>query len=293
MENLYLENQKLQNAIPNLKSRSEMLSTEEWGVFVEKIASFFTSKIPEVAKSFFGNIERTNALSKDQYNSFVAELIDLDKPIEKIVDTARFSDVATINIPVMLGLRPNLLKNVEELSRGITIINNDLAYALDYCDKLIAKVLSDKNFRMSTKPLSGNDKIWEAKRKLEDVIGHIIDANGVKDSMKINDLLPNISSLVKIRETLLQTAKGSTLSELENINKNTKRIAEKTDALYDYLNKNDETTISRVVLNELSGVLEDTAGLVTSSVTLWHIMNQLSTTVKFTVTRLSEYVDKK
>lgn len=290
-KNIGLEHYAIIKTIPNLKERSEFLSTEDFDVFVKNIATFFTNKLSAISATFLTNSTRTDKKLKEDYNVFIKEIVSLKADVENITSSVKFIDVERVTIPIMLGMKTDLFKTVTVLKKATEIISHDLPKVLDACDIYLSKVISDENTRTATRPVAYDRSTspYRINGELSNLLSTIMDANSLKDKKTVREILPNLSSLEKIRTLILESSEDVTLANLNKLTLACNRIAEKTDSFYEVITTSD-IIISKSVINEISFVLEETAGIVTNAVTFWHILNQSAAIYKMLVERLKENI---
>lgn len=285
--NIPNEHTGIMKAIPKLQERAEFLSSnEDFDVFVKNIASFFTNKLSAISATFLTNATRSEKTLTNDYNVFIKDIVALSKDIENIKSKVSFIDVEKMSIPIMLGMRTDLYKTAMVLKEATTLIAKELPKAIDECDSYVAKVISDKNVRTATRGVLGyNTTSRTLRHELEKMLETIIDPNSVIDKKTIREMLPNLNSLNKIQSLLIDSAEDATLDNLKHITEASKRIAEKTDSFYNIITTTD-MVISKVIIGELSYVLEETANNITLAVTFWQILNQTAAVFKMMVEML-------
>lgn len=284
MKNIALENIEIISQLPNIEERASMLATEDFGTYVKTVSNFFTSKLGAVSEIFSSNKKRTNVLDKS-YSDFIVDMKKEGKYISKIIKDKSYSDVKYIKIPVMLGATKDLPTTIKQLEGVMGIISDDLIKSLDELDTFVAKVLADKDFRKATRPFPPLKERDELAR-LEDVIITLVDKNSMDDTKPLGDLLPNLSSLSDVHSGIIEIAKGSSLKDMKAVESQIKTIAARVKELEDYLKVNNDTEISKVVINELGSKLEVNAKMVTSALSVLHILNQTAMTIKHIIERL-------
>lgn len=288
--NIGQENTALLQEVPDLTVRATMLSTEENDTVIKQFANFFVNKIDAIAGVFSKNKTRVPGVLDKEYNQFVKDLVAVKKDIEPIISTVKFSHVETMAIPVMLGLRGDLIHTVEQLKTGMDIVNKSLLTSLSETDKVVAKVLSDNNYRTATRPTNNdNHADYESYSKLSDILTELIDSNGVKDTKKLKELLPNVSSIETLYNTLLDIANTNTLKNMKEIESAIKIISERTNVLFEDMGSDMSTVeMSKPIAYHLANRLEVTAKLVTTSISIMHVYNQTVLTLIYIINRLNK-----
>lgn len=284
MKNIALTTEDILKDIPNMKERASMLSTEDFGAYVKSVSNFFTSKLGAISGIFNTNSKRTIGLDKS-YSAFVTELTKEKKYIPKIIKEKSYSEVKFIKIPVMVGTKTDIPYTIAKLTEVSDIISNELITTLDELDTFVAKVLADSNFRTATRPFPPL-KEKESVTKLADVIESLIDPKSMVDNKTIGELIPNLNSLTDVHNDIVAIAKGSSLKDINALDKQIKLINSRVNELDEYLQLNREVNISKSVIVELGSRLETGAELVTNAVSVIHILNQTATTIRLIIERL-------
>ena len=104
------------------------------------------------------------------------------------------------------------------------------------------------------------------------MLNKCIDTKKLEDTRLIKDLLPNISSMTKVYDTLVKSANKTSSKFLININDLIDSIYVKTQTLEKEMNE--EFEISKTVLNKLATDLEYNAKLVTATMSVVYLYNQ-------------------
>jgi len=304
---LAVEHAEIIESLNDIKKHGEFMSTiahEDLASVLVSIKQYFTKFIPNVAKAFAENADRLTKFDKDHYNSFIRQIYEIETDIKKIAEVP-YSSVMDVKVPVMLGMKQNLLTTASELKKASTVINDNLRVLLEYTDIFISLVLSNEDFRTASRvnyamlyqryredhkgnPLTA-DKIYGITYELEAIVDKLIDPKNHSDQRFIKELVPNINSLYFVQADILEAAKGTTFADTENIQTEVTKLSERADVLYDVITTDTEFKINKALINELAGVLEDSGRAITSAVTLWHIMNQTATTLKFTVDTIKRF----
>lgn len=300
----YDDQEGLIKSMPDLRGHTEFMALEDFSTIITGIKKYFTDTLPAVSKIFSTNASRAGKIDKEQYNSFLKTIYELEKDIGKI-EKLPYSEVENIKVPVMLGMRTDLLNTVTILSQASEVVNDNLLTLVEYTDIFVSLVMSDKDFRTASRV--NYSRIKESFRKenkntldinsiehvydkLQNYINQVVDPKNHYDQRSIKQLIPNISSLYHIQSILLETAKSNTLENVELLEKEVGKISSRIDTLYDYISSDEEFEINKQVLNELASTLESTGKAITSAVTIWYLINQSSVTTRFLVDGLLKRV---
>ncbi len=293
MDNLKLLNDQALSVIPNMYERAKYNpSNEDFGVFISQIASFFTSQVKAISETFTKAVSGFTSLGEQTLTRSGKELLDTRSDIDKIKQNIKLVDIEKIQVPVLLGMKLSLPDSLDRVSRGFDIIDKDLIAILKETDETIAKVLSSKDFRIQTKPLRTKNDFYISS-KLYNLIGEIVDENGVKDRADLGNVIPSINSFDTCYDIILKLNGSTTLKRLEEIKTLSKNISERTNVLYKFLNETKDISVSRNVLEYLGYMLEDSAKAITSSITMIYVYNQCMDTFRNSVQLVNKYSESK
>lgn len=292
MNHLLKEHSELKTLKPEMTKLGNMLSTEDFGVFIKNISGFFTNKIDVISNIFSTNGSRTNKTLDKEYNVFVKDLMEYKNVVPKIVNNVKYMNVEKITVPSVVGLKNNLPNTTPILVNAIKEINNNLLNLIDLTDTEISKILADKDYRTSTRIVRLDGINYQFKNVLTKCIEELMDPKLLVDTKPLNAVLPNMSSLNQVYNDIVSITTSNTFKSLKELETNINQLAERTNYLYDYI-KNDKEgklEISKVVINRLSELLELSADSITDSVTILHIHNQVTSMTTSTIDILKKYI---
>ena len=278
MNSVIREHNELKTMKPEMLAVSNMLSTEDFGVFVKTISGFFTNKINVISSLFSKNGDRANRTIEKEYNVFVKDLLAYKSIVPKIVSNVNYSNVERIQLPVAMGIKEQLHVVTPVLVNVIEEINKNLLDLIETTDTTIANILGDKDYRTATRIIKIDIRFYKFNRILEDAIKDIIDPKDLTDVKPLYKIIGNISSINSIYNDLVGISVNNTFKHLKELENSIAQIASRTNFLYDYIKNDKEGKLetSKVVINRVSELLDLTADAVTSSVTILHIYNQVT-----------------
>lgn len=271
--NVAAELYKAKNEIPDLRSRADMLCTEDMGSFVNNVSNYFTTKFSDVIKSFTTTENRLKSVKKRDLSEQAKTVLKLKKDIKYILDNVKMADVANKNVGSILGLKTDLLTLSDKLKDSTLELNKDLLKHVDTVDTLVSKVLADDEYRRSVKPIRTYVEIEKIENNMSKVIAELIDPNGTKDIVKISEVLPNLNSLQIINENLNEANSLLTYKNIKDLEKMINKLNSKVNDLYDLL-VDEDIIISKNVISDLGYTVESLAELITTSVSIFYLVNQ-------------------
>ncbi len=289
MENIAKLNQGILDGIPNLSERALMLTVSNNGL-VDNMSDYFTGRLKDVRDLFKVNENRVEEIEKKDFNKHTKRLLAEKKDIKEIRDTVKFNNVAKIKVPMMVGLNKNLPEAVMLLQPAIDVIKNHLVDRVNECDDITAKMLADKDFKKSSKPVKIDSKLHAELGLLRKTLNELIDPDGVIDRETIEKVLPNLSSLEGVVDGLAKLGDGNTVKHLDQVQKVTKVTSKRVDALYKEFTTNKDIEVEREKVMVLARYLELTAEYVTTSISLLHIVSQLTNMTTIVIKRLKDNI---
>lgn len=271
--NVATENNKVYDRLDTLTFMAGNISTEGLGSFISKVSSFFGSKIAYVREAL--GISANVLKNVDSgINVYTQELIKSKKDMLYVVNNLSFSILENARVMTPVGLDVDLLEACKELKDGIKIFNTDVMKCLEELDMYVSQVLNDKEFRTQTKPQRVDKDPSNYATRIYGILNKCVSTKKVEDTKLVKEILPNLSSLQKVYDQLVELADASHVNLLKQLNEYIASIDVKVEALEKDLTTDME--ISKTVLKKLVEDLESNARLVTASVNMMYFYNQLT-----------------
>ena len=289
MDNIALTNKKILEGIPNLSERALMLTISNNGL-VDGIGAYFTERLKDISDLFKVNTDRVDEIDAKDFNKHTKRLLAQKVDISNIRDNVKYRTIAKIKVPIIVGLNKTLPEAVIILQPAVEIIQKKLVQRVDECDSMVAKMLADKDFKKSAKPVKLDSDVYTELRVLTKALDELIDPDAVVDRETIDKVLPNLSSLDGVVEGLSKLGSGNTVKELSKIQKITKETSKRVDLLYVEFTDNKEIEVDRDKVLALANYLEVTAQYVTTSISLLHIVTALTNMTTTVIHRLKENI---
>ena len=283
--NIMAEHNKAVESIPDTHFRAQLLSTEDNDI-VSTVADYFTTRLNQAGNALTNSMRRVtdnavSSMSGSEINKFNITINDIKAKI-------KYNDVSAIKVPVTLGMKVDLHTAVSNLYHVMGVMRKEVPDVIGKLDVTASKMLSNSDFRTSSRPFKDNSVI-ETKDKLNDALSSVLDASGTNDRMPVKDLLPNLSSLIEINSMLGELTELTDKKLIKGFMKQTKGVSENIDFLYEEYKKN-QTVVKKERLIELGYYLENGAGVITTYVSLVHLIGQLKETFKHTVELLKKNI---
>ena len=233
---------------------------------ITKIATI-TSSLADRFKVFAGiKFEHgNNAYVKQIQAIHASDVVRLSKE-----NYAKFRELMVPTIP---GLKVNFIVSSEEVTKGLTIIDNAIEPLLKQLEQYIGNVCSNEDFRTSSRPQAANQDLQDLVLKLNKGLDNCFSTKKVQDVEKYHVLYPNNSCLLPIYETLHNHGRFVSLDNMEKLKTYTKSLNGKLEALLEAMADNDYK-ISKPVIIKLSNDVENMAQLITTVSTYIHWYDQ-------------------
>jgi len=280
--NVAAELNKARAEIPDLRSRTDILCTEDLGSFVNKVSNYFTNKFQDITKAFTTSENRLKSVKKKDLSEQGKQVLKLRKDIKTIIETVKMADVAHKNVGAILGMKTDLLTMSKELRDATILLDAKLLKSVDTVDTLVSKVLADKEYRRSVKPTKTYNELDDLNDTLSKTISMLIDPNGTNDIVKIEKILPNLNSLKDINENLNEANSLLTYKNVKTLEDMISKLNSKVNDLYDVF-VSDDIEISKKTITDLAYTVESLAELVTTSISVFYLVNQADSMLLNTV----------
>lgn len=269
--NIAKKNNDLYDSLNSLTYLSTTISTEGVSSFLEKVTSFFVSKVGYVREALGITSSEANKVSSD-VNVHVKELIDLKKSMQSIISNKSYASIEKDRVMSPVGIKVDLVKLSNELKSVMKLTDNEVFECIERLDTYVSSVLNDVDFRTQTKPQSIDKEAIKYADRLYSNLNTCIDSKKIEDTRLVKELLPNLSSLDKVYDNLIDISNYTSVNKLNNINKAIENVYAKTEVLEQELGGKYE--VSKVILKKLIEDLENNAKLITVYVNTIYLYNQ-------------------
>lgn len=281
-----------------IKFRAEAeagVSNENYGSTLTTITNFFSNGLEGINNIFKSIKNDTDKLNANEFNSSISNIISLESELRQIVESGKvkLTDVGGIQVPVILGLKLNILETVNKLSSAVKNIEDNLEDVIKETDEMIGKTLASKDYRTSSRPPVTKTNIRSKAFDLMDVVSDIIDTDGTKDRMKLNVFLPSLNSVIDINNEIVKFNKILGTDFITNIQKELNKLTERSEILYKYIKQNEDVTISNAVLHCVADRLDFTARYATNITSIIYITKHSLESYLVCLNSIKEYYEKR
>ena len=274
---MVLEQYRLMKSVPNLTYDVNFLVTNESGMFLNSIGTFYINKL-NALKNFFLDETKIFNLKQDQFIEDM--LIDYNKN-KKTIAKLNFMDLANNEYPWSEVFCKNLYDVSINLSVAFKELDNIIISNIDNTDTLITKAVANRDFIKTTTPLVSNvEETEKVLKKCYDAIDKIIDPNFRKDKVKLKEAIPNFSSLESIINNLILIKEMKFYEKASLLEKTVKSIKEKTDNLEIILKQANPNEVSKPIISMIAMELETSAKVISCLGTLLAATSQAAKTLQ-------------
>lgn len=259
----------------------KIVSNEDESSFLKKVTSFFIDKVSSLCDVFKSNENRLSSKydTLKQRNVYTEELLKLRKDVIDITNTKDYFTIKHYNTPTVVGMRGNLLDILSVLEKGFELINKDLFENVEDLDVFLSTLISVEDTKYNSRNALPNDNVIKLNRQLDKILRDAIDPKKVIDVDKIENLIPNLSSLKSVYERTVNLESYTTSKAMLELQNSVSSITEKVNILISSL-EDEEYEISKAMLKKVTTDMENTAQLVTNAASYLHLYNQLQFVVK-------------
>lgn len=287
-ENVAQECENIYNHMLGLSLLTHNISSEAMPLFLKNISQLFVNKLTAVKNVLGFNSDKTNKkleVTKGEVNEFLKQLVKLKNDARDISSYKEFSNVSEFQIPTVVGMKVDLVTMSVNLQEAFQMISNNVMTYINSIDDYVAQVLADPDFRMSNRPQPINTDIVKLEDNLYKLMSKVVDSKKMKDVAKVKDVLPNLSSLHGVIETLFKTGDGITLKNMKELDGMITEITNKITILQEEMGK-PEFEVNKNIIKKLATDLENGAKLVTVATSYVHLFNQTVIVTKSIIERL-------
>lgn len=275
MSNISLkENFDMYNKLGKLTLLSNNLETANEGlsVFLEKVGSMFLDKMESVREVLGISSKQANTVA-NEFNGYITDLSKNREDLLWVVNNISYMVVSQARVMAPVGLKVDLLKVADELEDSIKMINSTVEKSLDELDTTVSSILNSEDYRTQSKPLKPDNNAIKCSEKLYAVLNRVVDTKKVEDTKLVKELIPNVSSLTKLYDSLIKSSEYTSVNKLKVINEKVDDIYVKVQALENEMSG--EFMVSKNVLKKLAADLEFNAKMVTATMSTIYLYNQV------------------
>lgn len=248
------------------------VSTEGYDI-VSKIPAFFTNKLSTVV-SFFHSSEVSffDNTAKEQ-NVYFRELAKNRRVLLKAKGKIDYAMVKRRKVPVVIGLDTDVLTFANVLRESNKLVLDNVEDLLNETAKLIARLVTDKEFRLASRPIMIDKKYSKAVSELEDNIGKVLSNKAISDNRTVKEIMPSVPHLEEAISVALEYGDNNTTDVYTGIRDKVAVITNYAESLHAVF-KEDGVDIKKHRIEEVAEYLQVSANFVTQSINTLYLSNQ-------------------
>jgi hypothetical protein len=250
-------------------------TAEGFSTVIEKVGSFFTSKLKMIAGllSSFSS-DNKEIIKSGKLNGYQVQLETIKgklKWVEKNVPN--IAPIAQDTLPTIVGMRVSLYEVIGLLDKEIPTLINYIVGEVKTVSDIANKLLADESYRKTNMINFDNKNISARLASVESVIENIIDPKSRADRLPLEKIISNISGLKNGYDTLFKL--GNNLSN-ETLGELVSAIEKIDDKIADIVNmiERNTFTVSKNMLEAFSSRVELVASLISGGMSLFFIYMQ-------------------
>lgn len=253
----------------------ELVEDYQAGLEGFKFIGDFFNNVLLMIDGFKDRLHILNTLYRGKHINELKDLESVKRDVNNIVHNNTYSDLENKEIVGIAGLK-NLPLAAEELAKLVELVNKTTYDSLVIIHELLSRFIADKDYRKSF--LAGVNGISNIKRNtIEDIENSLlkfVDLNMIQDTLKLKEVLPNLSSLIKVHENLVDAANKTDIVQLRDIELIITKIEDKVMIIAELAK--DDTEITKTSMSQVSEGLYIMGNLVKQHGIVYYVTAEVS-----------------
>ena len=278
MLNLSVEHQRTIDEIKRIRlamTVEQIPTAEGFSTVIEKVGSFFTSKLKMIAGllSSFSS-DNKEIIKSGKLNGYQVQLETIKgklKWVEKNVPN--IAPIAQDTLPTIVGMRVSLYEVIVLLDKEIPTLINYIVGEVKTVSDIANKLLADESYRKTNMIDFDNKNISARLASVESIIENIIDPKSRADRLPLEKIISNISGLKNGYDTLFKLGNNLSNETLGELVSATEKIDDKIADIVNMIERN-TFTVSKNMLEAFSSRVELVASLISGGMSLFFIYMQ-------------------
>lgn len=278
MLNLSVEHQRTIDEIKRIRlamTVEQIPTAEGFSTVIEKVGSFFTSKLKMIAGllSSFSS-DNKEIIKSGKLNGYQVQLETIKgklKWVEKNVPN--IAPIAQDTLPTIVGMRVSLYEVIGLLDKEIPTLINYIVGEVKTVSYIANKLLADESYRKTNMINFDNKNISARLASVESIIENIIDPKSRADRLPLEKIISNISGLKNGYDTLFKLGNNLSNETLGELVSATEKIDDKIADIVNMIERN-TFTVSKNMLEAFSSRVELVASLISGGMSLFFIYMQ-------------------
>lgn len=278
MLNLSVEHQRTIDEIKRIRlamTVEQIPTAEGFSTVIEKVGSFFTSKLKMIAGllSSFSS-DNKEIIKSGKLNGYQVQLETIKgklKWVEKNVPN--IAPIAQDTLPTIVGMRVSLYEVIGLLDKEIPTLINYIVGEVKTVSDIANKLLADESYRKTNMINFDNKNISARLASVESIIENIIDPKSRADRLPLEKIISNISGLKNGYDTLFKLGNNLSNETLGELVSATEKIDDKIADIVNMIERN-TFTVSKNMLEAFSSRVELVASLISGGMSLFFIYMQ-------------------
>ena len=278
MLNLSVEHQRTIAEIKRIRlamTVEQIPTAEGFSTVIEKVGSFFTSKLKMIAGllSSFSS-DNKEIIKSGKLNGYQVQLETIKgklKWVEKNVPN--IAPIAQDTLPTIVGMRVSLYEVIGLLDKEIPTLINYIVGEVKTVSYIANKLLADESYRKTNMINFDNKNISARLASVESIIENIIDPKSRADRLPLEKIISNISGLKNGYDTLFKLGNNLSNETLGELVSATEKIDDKIADIVNMIERN-TFTVSKNMLEAFSSRVELVASLISGGMSLFFIYMQ-------------------
>ena len=213
----------------NTRTNDDGELTTESG-FITSVKDFFLNAIHKIKSVLTFGLKNVD-LNTKYINDKVEELRMLNKNFN-VLSTKKFSDIENIQIPIMMGMKPDYRVTAFELNNIINTINVMQPIMKEFNELLTKLIINQNGIRLSSdsKIFNSERTLFKIEERISGIIGELTEVRKPKDLKLVKEVFSNISNMKDIRDSYIKAYQETLKFDLNEYNKNIVLMGELLDS---------------------------------------------------------------
>jgi len=248
------------------------VSTEAFET-IKSIPKFFTVRLNKMIDFFKSTSANLTAYTPKEINIYHKDLLKNRFKYKKAMSKLDYVSIKRRKVPTGIGINVDILELTRVMTESTTVVSDNLDGILKDTTETIARLVTDKGYRQSSRPPVIDRKYLAANKLLETNIDKVLDPKVVNDTLAVKDLMPSLPHLEEAIELAVDYGGEMTTRSLDSIKEDIAVIANYAESLYQVLREEQDVITKKRIL-EISEYLQTSAEFVTNAIKTLYISNK-------------------
>jgi len=265
----------LQPASVDLRDYTRLLDskvTTEGMDIITSIPKFFTDRMASVTGFFKSGEQKLEKYDVKKLNVYYKMLYTNSRKM-RLAKDIDYSLIKRRKVPATIGIKVDILEMAKGLRAANNIVRTTTITMLKETSVIVAKLASDPDYRLSSRPILINERYQEALDTLNDIIDSILDPKNISDNTTVGKLAPSVMHITEATKIAMTYSDTGNIQFFTDMKNEIDVIASYTETLEEVL-KGKNISVKKTRIDEVATYLGTAADLVTKSTNILYLSTQ-------------------